>query len=201
MVVTTKNEEKNISKCLESVRGQTYPQEALEVIVVDNYSTDRTKEIAQKYADKVFEHGPERSAQRNFGILKKSKGRYVMYLDADMRFSPEVVEIFKILTGFLLIVYLIGFVIVNSFLNKYGLASYELLAGRYVAAGLLFTLLCTLSVVASGLGSFVHLFKKKESLLLIHGKFDFVLRNILFYTLHSVPWYVIFAVFISMFCV
>lgn len=91
IVVTTKNEEKNINLCLKSIKLQTYSQEKVEIIVVDNNSTDKTKEIAKKYTDKVFNFGPERSAQRNFGAAK-AQGRYVMFLDADMRLSPEVVK-------------------------------------------------------------------------------------------------------------
>ena len=91
IIITTKNEEKNIGNCLESIRWQTYSQNLLEVIVVDNNSLDKTKEVAQKYTDKVFNFGPERSAQRNYGI-KMAKGKYVMYLDADMILSPTVIE-------------------------------------------------------------------------------------------------------------
>lgn len=91
VIITTKNEEENISNCLKSIRNQTYPQEKLEVIVVDNDSTDKTKEIAKKYANHVFNKGPERSAQRNFGA-KKAKGKYILYLDADMVLSNGVIE-------------------------------------------------------------------------------------------------------------
>lgn len=89
VVVTTKNEEANIDKCLESIRQQTYKN--IEIIVVDNNSTDKTKEIARKYTKLVFNKGPERSAQRNFGILK-GRGKYAIYLDADMVLSKEVIE-------------------------------------------------------------------------------------------------------------
>jgi glycosyltransferase involved in cell wall biosynthesis len=53
VVITTKNEEKNIANCLESIKRQTYPQNRIEIIVVDNNSTDGTKEIARKYTKKV----------------------------------------------------------------------------------------------------------------------------------------------------
>ena len=92
VVITTKNEEKHIGNCLEGVRRQTYPQDLIEIIVVDNNSTDRTKEIAKKYTDKVFNKGPERSAQRNFGMIEKSEGKYVLFLDADMILSPTMLE-------------------------------------------------------------------------------------------------------------
>ncbi len=90
VVITTKNEEKNIENCLKSIRYQTYKN--IEIVVVDNNSTDKTKEIAKKYSRKIFNKGPERSAQRNFGMIEKSKGKFVMFLDADMILSPSIIE-------------------------------------------------------------------------------------------------------------
>ena len=60
VVITTKNEEKNLGNCLESVKNKTYPQKNIEIIVVDNNSTDRTKKIASRYTNKIFNQGPER---------------------------------------------------------------------------------------------------------------------------------------------
>lgn len=89
VVVTTKNEQKNIRVCLESIKAQTWKN--IEIIVVDNYSTDGTVGIAKDYTDLVFSRGPERSAQRNFGILEQAKGEYGMYIDADMLLSPNLI--------------------------------------------------------------------------------------------------------------
>jgi glycosyltransferase involved in cell wall biosynthesis len=90
VVITTKNEEKNIRNCLKSIKLQTWPN--IEVIVVDNNSTDRTQAVAAYYTDKVFTKGPERSAQRNFGMVEMAKGVYVIYIDADMILSPILIE-------------------------------------------------------------------------------------------------------------
>jgi glycosyltransferase involved in cell wall biosynthesis len=91
VVIVTKNEEKNIENCLRSLRLQSYPRPKIEIIVVDNCSSDRTKKIAHKYTQNVFNKGPERSVQRNFGLMK-AKGKYLMYLDADMILSSTVIE-------------------------------------------------------------------------------------------------------------
>jgi glycosyltransferase involved in cell wall biosynthesis len=90
IVITTKNEEKNIRICLESIQRQTYRN--IEIIVVDNYSADRTQEIARQYTGKVFSKGPERSAQRNFGMIDIAQGEYVMFVDADMILAPGLIE-------------------------------------------------------------------------------------------------------------
>ena len=89
VIITTKNEEKNIENCLRSIKGQTFAN--IELIVVDNFSEDRTVEIAKKYTTKVYFKGPERSSQRNYGAQVAS-GEYLLYLDADMILSPTVIE-------------------------------------------------------------------------------------------------------------
>jgi glycosyltransferase involved in cell wall biosynthesis len=90
IIVTTKNEEKKIAACLLSLTEQTYPN--LEIILVDNSSLDNTREIALKFTDKIFTKGPERSAQRNYGMINIAQGKYVMFLDADMILGPKAVE-------------------------------------------------------------------------------------------------------------
>jgi len=89
VVITTKNSSRTIEKCLKSVKNQSY--KSIELIVVDNNSTDNTKEIAKKYADDVINKGPERSAQRNFGV-KKSRGHYVLVHDSDIYFNPNSIK-------------------------------------------------------------------------------------------------------------
>ena len=89
IIVTTKNEQDVIEDLLRSIKGQTYKN--IEIIVVDNNSTDKTKEISRKYTKLVFNKGPERSAQRNYGV-EKSKGEYVVILDADMQLELNVVS-------------------------------------------------------------------------------------------------------------
>lgn len=89
VIVTTRNEEKNIAVCLESVKKQTYSK--LEILVIDNNSTDKTKQIASRFTKLIFNKGPERSAQRNFGAVK-ARGEFLLFLDADMKLSKNVVK-------------------------------------------------------------------------------------------------------------
>lgn len=88
VITATKNEERVLGNLLETLKKQTYAN--LEIIVVDNNSTDRTKEIAVRHTKKIFNKGPERSTQRNFGA-KQAKGKYLLFLDADMELTPRVV--------------------------------------------------------------------------------------------------------------
>lgn len=89
VIITTKNEAEHIRACLTSLRRQTYTP--IEIIIVDNHSADNTCEIARKFTRHVYDAGPERSAQRNYGAAR-AKGEYLLFLDADMQLTPEVVK-------------------------------------------------------------------------------------------------------------
>jgi len=92
VIVTTKNEEKNVANCLNSIKNSINSINSdVEIIVVDNNSTDNTVEIAERFTDKLYNKGPERAAQLNFGVAK-AKGKHILYLDADMILSKKVIE-------------------------------------------------------------------------------------------------------------
>ncbi|SRR5712692_5126183 len=71
-----------------SIRSQAY--RPIELIVVDNHSSDETYDIARRHADIVDTFGPERSAQRNRGA-QLAHGDYLLFVDSDMTLSPRVV--------------------------------------------------------------------------------------------------------------
>ena len=96
IVIPTFNSQDQIVDCLESVKKQTYKN--IELIVVDSFSTDNTPKIAKKYGKVIsFGRDPEQKNifavpyQRNFG-MNKGKGKYLYYIDSDMRLTPTVVE-------------------------------------------------------------------------------------------------------------
>lgn len=89
IIITTRNEQETIKRALLSVVSQTYKN--IEIIVVDNNSEDGTCQIAGRYTNKIFNRGPERSTQRNFGA-EKAKGQYLLFLDADMELTKNVVK-------------------------------------------------------------------------------------------------------------
>jgi len=86
VVVIAKNEEKNIADCLESVKW------ADEVIVVDDFSTDQTREIARRYTDNIINRKMDiEGRHRNFAYSKASN-EWVLSLDADERVTPELAD-------------------------------------------------------------------------------------------------------------
>lgn len=86
VIIPTKNEAKNIAHCLKSIKTQSYGN--IEIIVIDNFSKDKTIDIARKFTSNYYKHGNERSTQRNFGV-KKSKGLYLLFIDADMNLTTN----------------------------------------------------------------------------------------------------------------
>lgn len=90
VVVPTRNNIRTIEACLRSVTEQTHPR--VELIVVDNHSTDGTPQVAEPFADHVITAGPERSAQRNTGI-EAATGEWVLWLDSDMILPPRTIAL------------------------------------------------------------------------------------------------------------
>jgi glycosyltransferase involved in cell wall biosynthesis len=88
VIVPTRNSARTLEACLTSIRAQFY--QPVEIVVVDNESTDQTLDIARRHADIVETFGPERSAQRNRGA-RLAAGRYLLFIDSDMALSPRVV--------------------------------------------------------------------------------------------------------------
>ena len=89
VVVPTKNSAETLAACLESLKRQSYKN--MEIIVVDNFSVDWTKRLAEKYGGRVYSKGPERSAQVNYGA-RVSVGKYVYRVDADFVVQPDVIS-------------------------------------------------------------------------------------------------------------
>lgn len=86
IIIPVYNCEKYLEECISSVIGQNYKN--LEIIIVDDGSTDRSRKIEKKFQniDKrvkvIFQENLGVAAARNKGVLN-SHGQYVFYLDAD----------------------------------------------------------------------------------------------------------------------
>ena len=91
VVIPTRNSEKTLAKCLDSIKKQTYKN--IEVIVVDKFSKDKTVEIAKKYGAKIIQSDAEMSKARNIGLNNTSEeAELVMFIDSDMELTHNVVN-------------------------------------------------------------------------------------------------------------
>lgn len=92
VIIPTFNRAKIIPPTLESVLNQTYPN--VEIVVVDDGSTDNIAEVIASYGDRVQYHrqenqGVERARSRG---IRVSKGAYLNFLDDDDLMSPDKIE-------------------------------------------------------------------------------------------------------------
>ncbi|HJK13240.1 MAG TPA: glycosyltransferase family 2 protein, partial [Methanocorpusculum sp.] len=98
VIVPTFNEEEGVEACLKSLCDQTLPRDQYEIIVVDGNSKDKTREIAEKYADKGFIQTSKKvGGARNDGAMA-AKYDILATTDADCFLPRDWLE--KILADF-----------------------------------------------------------------------------------------------------
>lgn len=95
VIIPARNEEKNLPFLLESLKKQTYTPD--EIIVVDDFSSDKTGEIARQYGVKVIQNPPLPAGWtgKNWAVWNgflNSSGDILVFLDADMRLAPRALE-------------------------------------------------------------------------------------------------------------
>ncbi|MEK6910295.1 MAG: glycosyltransferase family 2 protein [Nanoarchaeota archaeon] len=93
IVIPTYNESRDIADCLNAISMQDYPRDKFEVIIVDNYSQDNTLNIVKTFSKKInlkilMNKIKDAEVSKMLGF-KKAKGKFFMYLDADMQFSDK----------------------------------------------------------------------------------------------------------------
>lgn len=82
--ITAGNEEKNIRRCLESVKW------ADEIVVVDSFSRDRTPEICREYTGLVYQHSWQGYIGQKNLIKDLASGPWILFIDADEEISREL---------------------------------------------------------------------------------------------------------------
>lgn len=98
VIITAYNYDRYLERCLRSVLDQSLPKSQYEIIVVNDGSTDKTKEVLDNYTDvaRIFHLEKNRglSYARNFGI-KKARGMFVVFVDADDYIQHDMLLIQK----------------------------------------------------------------------------------------------------------
>ena len=96
VIVPIYNVEEYLEECLESIRNQTYTN--IEVILVNDGSTDGSREICESYCEKdirfrlINQENQGQSVARNRGV-KESVGQYIMFVDSDDIVNTDVLEV------------------------------------------------------------------------------------------------------------
>ena len=86
-LILAKNEERNIKACIETLSFVD------DILVIDDFSTDKTKAIAEKLGARVIQHGMngDWGAQQTFAI-QNAKYEWVLFVDADERISDPLAK-------------------------------------------------------------------------------------------------------------
>ncbi|RJQ37758.1 glycosyltransferase [Candidatus Microgenomates bacterium] len=85
VVIATFNSENTLEKCLNSVRKQNYPQERIDITLVDGNSKDNTLKIGNKFKTKIIPVDPRlQNAEYNKGVgIREAKGELILMIDHD----------------------------------------------------------------------------------------------------------------------
>jgi len=95
VIIPARNEEKNLPVILQSLKNQTYIP--YEIIVVDDFSTDKTNQIANQFGVKVIKNTtlPNGWTGKNWAVWNgflNSSGDILIFLDADVKLAPNAIE-------------------------------------------------------------------------------------------------------------
>jgi len=91
VIVPVFNAERALPRLMDSLRAQTYPRDCIEIILVDNNSTDRSPEVMRRYPEAIplaFAEWQSSYAARNVGI-QRATGEVLAFIDADCRAHPD----------------------------------------------------------------------------------------------------------------
>ncbi|MFQ6112836.1 MAG: glycosyltransferase [bacterium] len=145
VVIAARNEEKNLPNCLQALYSQKYPKELIQIVVVDDRSSDRTPEILKQHKSKnsnlefiQISNSPENISPKKYALsqgISKATGELIFTTDADCTPPPEwisaTVPLFSENVG--LVIGLAPFEGERNLLSK--LLSLNNLASAFVSAG------------------------------------------------------------------
>ncbi len=87
VVVATYNSSRTLEVTLDSIRNQNYPQDKVEILIIDGGSKDSTLEIARRYKTKVIQNTKTDLIFAKHIGFTKALGKYLIYLDSDESFE------------------------------------------------------------------------------------------------------------------
>lgn len=205
VIVPVYNAEKNIDRTMQSLFQQTIAQELMEVILIDDGSTDNSPCICDRYAEEhdnvrvIHQENKGVSAARNAGI-RAARGKYLLYLDSDDTLSPETI---KNTTNFFDVHYnetdIVAYPVVFCYNNGYTEHHYRdtimTRSGVYDVEKTLYINLSTMNVVVKNRNSENLYFNEKRffhedeeyitNVVMLSGKIGYVINATYFYKRHE----------------
>ncbi len=83
IVIPVLNSGNVLKNCLQSIRSQNYPQDRVEILILDGGSIDETLSIAKKFSCKIFQN-PLKTAEAGKAVgVKSATGQYIIFIDSD----------------------------------------------------------------------------------------------------------------------
>ncbi len=96
LIITSYNYARYLERAIRSAMSQSMENNQYEIIVVDDCSTDESGRVLENYSDEVrvfrLEKNVGLAGARNFGI-KKAKGQYIVFLDADDYIQADLLKV------------------------------------------------------------------------------------------------------------
>ncbi|MBT3397721.1 glycosyltransferase family 2 protein [archaeon] len=95
VIIPALNEEKSVKRTLDSILASDYPKDKLEIIFVDDGSTDKTLSIAKKFQSKQVRVFTKKNGGKGSALnlaIKKSRGEVIFTMDADTFVEPHCVK-------------------------------------------------------------------------------------------------------------
>lgn len=97
IIIAARNEEDNIARTIDTILNQNFPKDKLEVIIVDDHSTDKTADIIRSYSDQgvkllQLDVGDALNSYKKYAInkaIEMSKGEIIVTTDADCRMGKD----------------------------------------------------------------------------------------------------------------
>lgn len=93
VVVVGRNEEENLDRCFASIRAIDYPAEEWELVYVDSGSTDRSREIAQRWGARVIalSEPPHTAGRGRDAGWRATSARLIQFVDGDCALKPDFI--------------------------------------------------------------------------------------------------------------
>ena len=89
VAIATYNSEKLLPRTLKAIRKQSYPQEKIEILIIDGGSKDKTRLIAQEYGAIAIDNPKTEPVNAKLISVQKANGRYLLTVDHDEVFENE----------------------------------------------------------------------------------------------------------------